>query len=272
MASDVVLITGASAGIGQATAKRLAAGGFTVYGTSRNAKAQAPAAGVRMCAMDVRDGASVSDCIDAIVAEAGRIDVLVNNAGYGIAAAIEDTPVEDMLAQFDTNFLGALRVCRAVLPHMRARKSGKIVQITSLAARIAIPFQGAYSASKSALESLSEALSMELKPFGISVSMVEPGDTKTAFTAARVWTKTAETDPDYRARAKHAIAVMEKSEQAGTDADKVARLVERAIRARNPKLRYVSASGMERLALVLQRVLPGRSFEALIAGNYEPKR
>jgi NAD(P)-dependent dehydrogenase (short-subunit alcohol dehydrogenase family) len=269
--SRVVLVTGASAGIGAATAHHLAKAGYTVYGTSRSVRAQAPT-GVHLREMDVRDAASVNRCVEAVVAEAGRLDVLVNNAGFGIAAAVEDTTPEDMLAQFDTNFLGALRVCRAVLPHMRAQRTGRIVQITSLAARISIPFQGAYSASKAALASLSEALSIELKPFGIFVSMIEPGDTRTLFTAARVWTKTAETSDVYRARATHAIAVMARAEQAGTGPNKVAALVERAIRAKEPKLRYVSASGMERFALTLQRVLPERAFEGIITSNYEPKR
>ncbi len=267
-----VLITGATNGIGAATAARLAKAGFTVFGTSRNATAAPPAPSVRMQRMDVRDTASVEACVASVLEEAGRLDVVVNNAGYGIAGSVEDTPVEDMMAQLDTNFLGVLRVCRAVIPRMRAQGSGRIIQISSLAARIGIPFQGAYSASKSALKGMSEALSIELAPYGIHVSMIEPGDTKTGFTAARVWTKSAEENEAYRSRARHAIRVMEKSEQAGTPADKVAALVEEAIRAEKPKLRYVSASSTEKTALMLQRILPGRSFEALIASTYEPKK
>jgi NAD(P)-dependent dehydrogenase (short-subunit alcohol dehydrogenase family) len=271
----VVLVTGASAGIGAATAARLARAGCRVFGTSRQAEQAAPAPSVTMLQMDVRDTQSIAACVAAVVKDAGRIDALVNNAGYGIAASVEDTSADDMLKQLDTNFLGALRVCQAVLPIMRTQKSGRIVQISSLAARIGIPFQGAYSASKSALESMSEALGIELKPFGIDVVMIEPGDTKTNFTAMREWTEGAKWSAVYGARARHAVAVMEKAEQAGTPADSVARLVETALTAAKPKLRYVSASTMERVALFLQRVLPGRAFETMIASNYEmpkPKR
>ena len=266
--SKVVLVTGASSGIGAAIAKRLAKR-HPVFGTSRKANATPPASGVRMLLMDVREDKSIADAIAQLLKEAGRIDVLVNNAGYGIAASIEDTRPDDMLRQIDTNFLGPLRVCQAVLPTMRAQGFGRIVQISSLAARIGIPFQGAYSASKSALRGMTEALSMEVKPFGIDVVMVEPGDTKSNFTAAREWTAAAKSNDVYAARAKHAIAVMEKSEQSGPPADKVARIVERAIAAPRPKLRYVSATSTERLALVLQRWLPDRMFEGVVNSIYE---
>jgi NAD(P)-dependent dehydrogenase (short-subunit alcohol dehydrogenase family) len=264
----VILITGASSGIGAAIATRLTKAGHTVFGTSRKSGATPPADGVRMLAMDVRNEESVSHAVAQLIKAAGHIDVLVNNAGFGIAAAIEDTRPEDMRRQFDTNVLGPLRVCQAVLPAMRNQGSGRIIQISSLAARIGIPFQGAYSASKAALEGMTEALSMEAKPFGIDVVMIEPGDTKSNFTAAREWTATARSNGAYAARAKHAIAVMEKSEQAGPPADKVARLVEQAIEAKHPKLRYISATTTERLALGLQRLLPGRTFESVVNAIY----
>ncbi|MGD0190583.1 MAG: SDR family oxidoreductase [Rhizomicrobium sp.] len=271
IANKSILITGASAGIGAAAAVRLARAGARVFGTSRRPKPSE--AGVTMLPMDVRDAASIAACVGEVIKATGRIDALVNNAGYGIAASVEDTTVDDMMRQLDTNFLGPLRVVQAVLPHMRARGSGRIVQVSSLAARIGIPFQGAYSASKSALSGISEALSLELVPFGIAVVLVEPGDTKTNFTAMREWTGKAKTSDVYGTRARHAVAVMEKSEQRGTPADKVARLIQKALTAEKPKLRYVSASASERLALLLQSILPGRSFEAVIGSNYElPKR
>ena len=254
VADKVILITGASAGIGAAAATRLARAGARVFGTSRTAKASGD--GVTMLPMDVRDAQSVAAGIGEVIKAAGRIDALVNNAGFGIAAAIEDTTVDDMLRQLDTNFLGALRTVQAVLPHMRAQGAGRIVQVSSLAARIGIPFQGAYSASKSALSGMSEALSLELAPFGIAVVLVEPGDTKTNFTAMREWTEKARASNVYGARARHAVAVMETSEQKGTSADKVARLIQKTLTAEKPKLRYVSASTTERMALLLQRFCP----------------
>ncbi|MDZ4867534.1 MAG: SDR family oxidoreductase [Alphaproteobacteria bacterium] len=264
----VILITGASSGIGAAIAARLAKAGHTVFGTSRKPGATPPAGGVRMLAMDVHSDESVAQAVANVIKAAGRIDVVVNNAGFGLAAAIEDTRPEDMRRQFETNLLGPLRVCQAVLPAMRKQGSGRIIQISSLAARVGIPFQGAYSASKSALEGMTEALSMEVKPFGIDVVMIEPGDTKSNFTAAREWTAAAKSNGAYAARAKHAIAVMEKSEQSGPPADKVARIVVRAITAERPKLRYVSATSTERLALALQRMLPGRAFEGVVNAIY----
>lgn len=267
-ANKVILVTGASAGIGAAVAARLAGAGHTVFGTSRKPGAAPPAAGVRMLAMDVRSEESVAQAVAALLESAGRIDVLVNNAGFGIAASVEDTRPDDMQRQMDTNFLGPLRVCQAVLPAMRAQGAGRIIQVSSLAARIAIPFQGAYSASKSALEGMSQALSMEVKPFGIDVVLIQPGDTKSNFTASREWTERAKASAVYGAVARHAIAVMEKSEQAGPPADKVARIVARGVNAAKPRLRYVSASTVESLALFLQGLLPGRAFEGLIASNY----
>lgn len=266
--NKVILVTGASAGIGAAIATRLSGAGHTVFGTSRKPDAAPPGPSVQMLAMDVRREESVAQAVAALLTRAGRIDVLVNNAGFGIAASVEDTRPNDMQRQMDTNFLGPLRVCQAVLPAMRAQGAGRIIQVSSLAARIGIPFQGAYSASKAALEGMSEALSMEVKPFGIDVVMIQPGDTKSNFTASREWTENAKVSAVYGARAKHAIAVMEKSEQAGPPADKVARIVERAVNAAKPKLRYASASTMESLALFLQGVLPGRMFEGVIASNY----
>jgi NAD(P)-dependent dehydrogenase (short-subunit alcohol dehydrogenase family) len=271
--SKVILVTGVSAGIGAAIAMRLLEAGHTVFGTSRKDGAQPPAADVRMLVMDVRSGASVAQAVEEMLKSAGRIDVLINNAGFGIAASVEDTRPDDMQRQMDTNFLGPLRVCQAVLPAMRAQGGGRIIQVSSLAARIGIPFQGAYSASKSALEGMSEALSLEVKPFGIDVVMIQPGDTKSNFTAAREWTESAKASVVYAARARHAIEVMEKAEQAGPPADRVARVVERAVNAAKPKLRYGSASAMELLALFLQGVLPDRMFEGVINSNYAlPKR
>jgi len=225
-----------------------------------------------MLAMDVRDEASIASGVETIVSEAGRLDVLVNNAGFGIAGAVEDTLPSDMLRQLETNLLGPLRVCQAVLPIMRTQKSGRIIQISSLAAHIGIPFQGAYSASKAALASMSEALSIEVKPFGIDVVMIEPGDTKSNFTAAREWTPRSRANDVYRARADHAIAIMAHSEQRGPEADKVARLVESVIRTEKPRLRYQSKTVAEDFAFWLKRAMSERRFEAFIASVYEPRK
>jgi NAD(P)-dependent dehydrogenase (short-subunit alcohol dehydrogenase family) len=268
----VVLVTGASSGIGAAVAKRLAESGYIVFGTSRRDGAPPPHNAVRMLVMDVCDDVSIARGVAEVVQASGRIDAVVNNAGFCLAGAMEETTSADLQRQLDINLLGPLRVCQAVLPIMRQQRSGRIVQISSLAGRIGIPYQGAYCTSKFALEGFTEALSMEVKPFGIDVVLVEPGDTKTNFTAAREWTAAAKASFVYAVRAKHAIAVMEKSERAGTPADKVAQIVARALSDKHPKLRYVSASALERVALALKRTLSDRSFEKFIASNYAPPR
>jgi len=267
----VVLITGASSGIGAACAARLAADGHRVFGTTRGAET-AEGRGIEWLTLDVRDDASVERGVRQVVDTAGRIDVLVNNAGIGIAGAVEDTTPEDLLRQLDTNLLGPLRLVRAVAPHMREQSGGRIVQISSLAGRIGVPFQGAYSASKFALEGLSEALALELRPLGIDVVLVQPGDVRSGFGAARTWTERARENPLYRERAARAVAAMEQAERTGPPPERVARLVSRIVSARRPRLRYVCATPLERSALLLQRLLPARVFEAIVRSTYDAPR
>jgi NAD(P)-dependent dehydrogenase (short-subunit alcohol dehydrogenase family) len=270
-ANQVVLITGASSGIGAACAARLAAAGHRVFGSTRGAQRAGPG-GIEWLALDVRDEASAASAVARVVEAAGRLDVLVNNAGFGLAGAVEDTTPGDLLDQLDTNLLGPLRMLRAALPHMRERGRGRIVQISSLAGRIGVPFQGAYSASKFALEGLSESLALELRPLGIDVVLVQPGDVRSGFGAARRWTDAARANPAYRARAARAVAAMEQAERTGPPSERVAALVARIVAARRPRLRYVCATPLERSALVLQRLLPGRVFEAIVRAVYDAPR
>ena len=267
----VVLITGTSSGIGAACAARLAADGHRVFGTARGVAPAGPA-GIEWLALDVCDDAAVASGVARVIEAAGRIDVLVNNAGIGIAGAVEDTTPEDLVRQLDTNLLGPLRMVRAVVPHMRERGSGRIVQISSLAGRIGVPFQGAYSASKFALEGLSESLALELRPLGIDVVLVQPGDVRSGFGAARAWTETARANPLYRERAARAVGAMEQAERTGPPPERVARLVARIVAARRPRLRYVCATPLERSALALQRLLPGRIFERIVRASYDAPR
>ena len=171
----VVLITGASSGVGQATARLLAQQGHKVFGTSRAPTSAEPIANLTMVALDVRSDASVAACVNAVSSQAGRVDVLVNNAGYELGGALEEHSIEEAKAQFETNFFGVVRMTKAVLPLMRRQKQGQIVNISSLSAVAPIPFMGMYSASKFAVEGYTEALRMELKPLNILVSQIEPG-------------------------------------------------------------------------------------------------
>ncbi|WP_247548940.1 oxidoreductase [Ralstonia solanacearum] len=178
--SNVVVITGVSSGIGRATAAKFALRGCRVFGTVRNlAKAQ-PLPGVELVEMDIRDEASVQQGIETIIAQAKRIDVLVNSAGVALLGATEETSVAEAQTLFDTNLFGVLRTMQAVLPHMRAQRSGRIVNISSVLGFLPAPYMGLYSASKHAVEGMSETLDHEVRKFGIRVALVEPSFTKTS--------------------------------------------------------------------------------------------
>jgi NAD(P)-dependent dehydrogenase (short-subunit alcohol dehydrogenase family) len=264
--SLVILITGASSGIGRACAEHLQARGHRVYGTSR--RAQPPGLSFEPLTLDVTSDASVAQAVQAVVGREGRLDVVVNNAGFGIAGAAEDTAVDEARDQFETNFFGTMRVCRSVLPVMRQQGSGCIVNISSIAGRIGIPFQALYSASKFAVEGYTEALRMEAAPFGIRVVLVEPGDFKTGFTLGRRLVRGAGTEA-YRDRQARALAVMEHDETHGATPESVARLVDRIIGLRSPRLRYVVGPFSEAVALALRRIAPSRLFERGVAAYYK---
>lgn len=273
--TKVVLVTGASSGIGQSVSGHLCRKGFRVYGTSRRAKTGklkgAPGHPV-MLNMDVDSDASVAKAIEMVHGKEGRLDVVINNAGFGLAGPVEETAVEEAARQLETNFFGTLRVCRAVLPLMRRAGGGCIINISSLAGLIAIPFQAFYSASKYAVEGFSEALRMEVRPFGIKVVLIEPGDTKSGFTANRLVAVNAGTDSSpYRENLCRSLEVMEKDEQNGPSPEALSRLVEKVIRSRNPRLRYVVAPLSQRGALILKKILPQRLFESSLMSYYRVK-
>src|SRR5437899_3785996 len=220
--SQTVLVTGASSGIGQATARLLAERGFTVFGTARKPDPKKRES-FTMLALDVRSDDSVRACVEQVVGQAGRLDVLVNNAGYSLTGAAEETSVEEAKAQLETNFFGVVRMVNAVLPAMRAARAGKIVNISSLAGNTAIPFSAFYSASKFALEGYSEALWHEVRPFGISVSLVEPGFVNTPIGEASP--VAARTLPAYEAPRKRMLAKFGQSLAGGISPEQVARSV-----------------------------------------------
>jgi NAD(P)-dependent dehydrogenase (short-subunit alcohol dehydrogenase family) len=272
----VVLITGASSGIGQAIAHHLHQKGYQVYGTSRKAPARPSkisqskgATDFPMLCMDIDSDRSVRQGVEYILKKEGRIDVVVNNAGWGFAGSIEDTRPDEAQALFETNLWGVLRICREILPGMRKQRSGYIVNISSIGGHIAVPFQGIYSAAKFALEGLTEALSMEVRPFGIHVVLIAPGDCKTQFTANRCRTAGSQQNQAYTERCNTAVEVMEHDEMQGMSPHKVARLLERIIRTPHPRLRYKVGAVSQKLAVALKKILPGRLFERLIMMYYK---
>jgi short-subunit dehydrogenase len=184
----VVLITGASSGVGQSTAQLLSQRGYKVFGTSRNPASAETIPTVEMLALDVRADDSVAACVKAVSSQVGQLDVLVNNAGYELAGALEELSLDEAKTQFETNFFGVVRMVKAVLPLMRQHKHGQIINISSLSGLTPIPFMGLYSASKFALEGYTEALRLEVKPFNLKVSLIEAGFLKTPMMDKRqVW-------------------------------------------------------------------------------------
>lgn len=258
--SKVVLITGASSGIGLACARRLARSGYRVYGTSRR-PAEHAGEPFEMIPLDVCDGGSVRRAVTTVLQRSGRLDVLISNAGIGYAGAVEETSLEEAYATFETNFYATLRLCQAVLPPMRERGAGWIVVVGSLAGLMAQPFQGLYAASKFALEGLCEALRMEVRPFGIQVVLIEPGDTRTGFTAHRRWTQASQEGSAYAGPARRALAVQEHDEMHGVSPELAARTIERVLRLRAPRLRYKAAGPFQRLTALLKRFVPEKWFE-----------
>jgi len=239
--SQTVLVTGASSGIGQAIAQLLTERGFNVYGTSRKPTG-------KLIPLDVRSDDSVRACVDRV----GPIDVLVNNAGYSLMSAAEETSIDEAKAQLETNFFGAVRMVNPVLPAMRKSGAGKIINIGSLAGITAIPFSAFYTASKFAIDGYSEALWHEVRPFGIHVTVLEPGfiHTKIGETTQTAARQLAPYD-GVRQRAQAALA---RQVQHGIAPEKVAATVLRAIESRNPKLRYrvgTDAAWLPRLKSVM---------------------
>lgn len=261
-----VVVTGASSGIGLACAVYLASRGFRVFGASRAAPA-GPLPFTHVV-MDVTQEASVAHAIGAIAAEAGGVDAVVQCAGVGYAGAVEDTSVEEARVQFETNFFGALRVLRAALPELR-RTRGRMIHVSSIAGHVALPFQGLYSASKFALEGLTEALQHELHGSGVGVSLVAPGDFRTGFTDNRRIVAAGREGSRYAGQFERTLAVYVADELAAGDPREVARVVHRALVVRRPALRYLVGPALQRWAVVLKAVLPWFVFAAVMRSIYK---
>lgn len=265
--SKIVLITGASSGIGKCAADYLAKKGYQVYGTSRRPESCPEIKNGFMINMDVRDAASVKEAVSHIVEKEGRIDVLFNNAGVGIGGAVEDTSTEMAKALFDTNFFGTYRVLQEVLPVMRQQSGGLIINMSSIGGIIGLPFQGIYSASKFAVEGLTEALYKELSMSAIKVVLIEPGDFKTEFTANRQNIKTEHNAVNFQ----RTMDVIEHDEQNGQPPLKIACLIERIINTPKPRLRYAVGAADQKLSLFLKKILPDRWFDRIIMSYYRLK-
>jgi NAD(P)-dependent dehydrogenase (short-subunit alcohol dehydrogenase family) len=251
----VALITGASSGIGQATAALLATSGFIVFGASRTAATDTVS--YHWLPLDVRSDASVEAAIQSLLERTGRIDVLVNNAGYAQVGAIEESTIAEVQAQFDTNLLGVIRMSKAVLPVMRRQGSGRIINVSSVVGQVAPAYAGLYAASKFALEGLSESLYEEVRPFGVAVSLVEPAFVKTQIVSQQPRDPVTAYTPGRQA----AMVALGTSVAHGMEPRAVAAVILRAATAR-PRLRY--PVGRNATALMLsKRLLPEPLFDRL---------
>ncbi|MFT4293926.1 MAG: oxidoreductase [Micropruina sp.] len=260
----VAVVTGASSGIGAATARRLARAGFTVYGAARRVDRleQLAADGVRPLALDVTSDDSMVTAVDQVLAEAGRIDVLVNNAGYGNYGAVEDVPMDEARRQIEVNLFGLARMIQLVVPGMRVRGSGTIVNVTSMGGKITTPFGGWYHASKFAVEGLSDALRVELAPFGVDVVVIEPGGIATEWGGIAMDTAKAASGRGAYAERVHAMAEAMGGAVArfSSKPDVVARAIERAVTATRPRTRY-AIGFMAKPTLLARRILPDRAMD-----------
>jgi NAD(P)-dependent dehydrogenase (short-subunit alcohol dehydrogenase family) len=248
---DVAIVTGAASGIGLAIATALSRRGFIVHGTTRAADPPAQRDGIRMLRLDVCSDDSVAASVGAVLRESGRLDVLVNSAGYQLMGALEETTLDEAKAQFETNFWGAVRMTNAVLPTMRRQRSGRIVNVSSVFGFMGPPFMGFYCASKHALEGYTEVLRHEVRPFGVSVSCVEPSAMRTRINAANRYARRID---DYAAARERALDFVASSvDQSGDDPSVVARVVVRIVESAHPRLRYTA--GRQAAAARLARLL-----------------
>lgn len=262
-----VLITGASSGIGAATADRLLARGFAVFGTSRDPGALGPGApAIDWIAMDVRSEASVTAGFAQIASRVKQLDALVCNAGYGVYGSVEELEVAAAEAQFDTNFFGTLRTLRAAIPGMREARRGRIAIVSSLAAHAPIPFQAHYSATKGAIGALGLALLNELHPFGVRVSLIEPGDINTGFNNAMDFGD--QRGSAYGERILRCEQVIRELLPKAPGPEVVARAIERALTARWPKVRYAVGPDSWGTAFA-RRFLPDSLFLRFIRSHFE---
>jgi NAD(P)-dependent dehydrogenase (short-subunit alcohol dehydrogenase family) len=264
--AKVVLITGASSGIGEATALRLKAAGHVVYAAARRVERMAGLAekGIHVLKMDVTDEASMAAGVQQILAEQGRIDALVNNAGYGSFGALEDTPLSEARYQFEVNVFGLARLTQLVLPAMRQQRWGRIVNVSSIAGKIYEPLGGWYHATKHALEGLSDSLRMEVEGFGIGVVIIEPGGIATEWggIAAENLMKVSG-NTAYRDQAQRGAKLLGMGEKQASPPEVIAKIIEKGITARRPKTRY-HAGAASTTSLFLRWLLPDRCFDRMM--------
>ena len=266
--NQVVLVTGASSGIGKSIAFHLHKLGYTVYGTSRNPEQYSETFPFTLVQLDVTKKDSITQLIQTLKEKEHRIDVLINNAGVGITGPVEETSLDAMRANFETNFFGPLAMIQAVLPIMRKHTDGIIINITSIAGYMGLPFRGAYSASKGALNIISEALRMEIAAQGIRVMTLAPGDYATDIASRRYHEAVIENSP-YQNTYQESLNTMHTHVDSGNDPIEIAMKVTALLRKKTPKPHYIVGSFLQKFSIVLKKILPQKAYEKLLKNHYK---
>jgi len=262
--SKVVFISGASSGLGLSIADYLSRTGHIVYGSSRSPLEQKQ---FKMLVADVTNPLSLRDAVSHIIKEQGRLDVVINNAGLGIASPVETVPLVDVQRVLDTNVTGVISVVQAVLPQMRLQKSGLIINISSIGSEIGLPYRGVYSASKAAVDRLTEALRTELAPFGVQACIVQPGGVRTDINKNRIRVNLPD-DNVYKQNFEAAYDLINKSVAEGLEAEVFGKLVQRIMQQKKVKAVYRLGNTTEKLSVYLKRMLPSAVFENMIRKHY----
>jgi len=267
--SKVVFITGASSGIGKAIGEFLVEKKYQVYGTSRNPD-RVKDSKFPLVKMDVNDLDSIRKAISEVINKTEKLDVLINNAGVGITGPIEETPETEIKNAFNTNLFGPINVIKEVLPQMRNQGYGHILNITSIAGYMGLPYRGIYSATKAALEITVEAMRMETLQFGIKMTNVAPGDFATNIAAGRYHSPVLENSP-YKNAYSNTLKLMDEHVDVGEDPMKMAKAVYKIINTPNPKIHYKVGAPLQKFSIVLKRILPDKMYENLLLKHYKLK-
>ncbi len=267
--SKVVLITGGSSGIGKAIGEYLLSKKYIVYGTSRN-PSRYQNSSFPLLQLDVTQPETIQAVVSTIVLQSERIDVLINNAGVGITGPIEETPEVEIKKAFDTNYYGPIRLMKAVLPYMRKQNNGLIINITSIAGYMGLPYRGIYSATKSALAITTEAFRMETRQFGIKMTNIAPGDFATNIASGRYHSPILDDSP-YKELYGSTLQMMNEHVDKGQNPIAMAKKVHQVIETKNPKVHYKVGDRLQKISVLLKCMLPSKVYERMLLNHYKLK-
>ena len=268
MSKKVVFITGASSGIGKSVALYLTDKGFTVYGTSRNPNKITEKLPFKLVALDVADNKTIQAAIQQVIEAEGQLDIVINNAGVGITGPLEETPDVEIKKAFQTNVFGPLDVIKAALPQMRKQKCGLIINVTSIAGYMGLPYRGVYSATKATLEILTEAFRMEIKDFNIQMTNVAPGDFATNIASGRYHSPVLKNSP-YQKPYGDTLKLMDQHVDHGSDPKEMAKAIYKIINTPKPKIHYKVGAFMQKFSIILKCILPDKVYEKMLLNHYK---